>query len=509
MAKTRRKMCRILSPLILSFSLFPAASSVLFALAESPKWTFQGEASFSASPAAGWNGVIYAGSEDYRIYALSPDNGDEIWSLATDDWIQSSPAVAADGTIYVGSWDFFLYALSPEGHLLWWFETDNFIYSSPAVGPNGNIYFGSADTFLYCVDPAGNLRWVFPTGDWIDSSPAIGNDGTVYFGSWDGFFYAVNDQGLREWEYYTGEILVSSPALDRAGRVYFGAGNHLLALDTNPELSEEERLLWSFETGGLVDSSPAIGSDGTVYFGSGDGRLYAVGPDGTEAWTYQTGDGIFSSPAVAEDGSVFVGSGDGFLHAVDSSGSLIRKFETDDWVDAAPLLTSGGDLYFSSFDGTLYAYSGAGDPAHSDWPQFRADPRRSGIEPMDFRRWLEFQGSNPESASPSEDSFGDGMPNLVRYAFELPIREEPGRTYPELLHRTDGTVEYRFPIDRRKRDLEFEPQVSENLVSWEQSGYQIEEGPEAVVHGTVTMPDSEAPSRFFRLNIILKQPLSP
>jgi len=73
---------------------------------------------------------------------------------------------------------------------------------------------------------------------------------------------------------------------------------------------------WIFQSAAPIVSSPAIAADGSVLVGSQDGRVYAVGRDGTVRWSYATGDIIFSSPAVAHDGTIYIGSDDDHLYAL-------------------------------------------------------------------------------------------------------------------------------------------------------------------------------------------------
>jgi hypothetical protein len=50
------------------------------------------------------------GSDDGKLFAINPD-GTEKWTFSTGDTVRSSPAIGFDGTIYVGSYDGRLYAI--------------------------------------------------------------------------------------------------------------------------------------------------------------------------------------------------------------------------------------------------------------------------------------------------------------------------------------------------------------------------------------------------------------
>ena len=55
----------------------------------------------SSSPAV-VGGVVYVGSIDSYVYALSASTGNLLWIYLTTGIVESSPAVA-DGVVYVGS----------------------------------------------------------------------------------------------------------------------------------------------------------------------------------------------------------------------------------------------------------------------------------------------------------------------------------------------------------------------------------------------------------------------
>jgi eukaryotic-like serine/threonine-protein kinase len=60
------------------------------------------------------NGVVYVGSGDGKVYALSASTGAQLWSFPTGNAIVSSLAVA-NGVVYGGSEDDNLYAFDISG----------------------------------------------------------------------------------------------------------------------------------------------------------------------------------------------------------------------------------------------------------------------------------------------------------------------------------------------------------------------------------------------------------
>jgi outer membrane protein assembly factor BamB len=234
----------------------------------------------------------------------------------------------SNGIVYVGSGDQNVYALSAgDGTEQWRFETGDAVVSSPAVA-NDTVYVGSEDESVYALNTGdGTERWAFETGDEVHSSPAV-VEGTVYIGSWDGDVYALNaGDGTEQWRFGIGGPLNSSPAV-ADGTVYVGGdyGNTLYALNAGDGTEQ-----WRFETDDNV-SAPAV-VDGTAYVGSEDNTVYALNAgDGTKQWSFQPGDRqswplrsgeeVHSSPAVA-NGAVYVGSGDGNVYAL-ARGNVLK-----------------------------------------------------------------------------------------------------------------------------------------------------------------------------------------
>ena len=103
-----------------------------------------------------------------------------IWTFTTGGWVLTAPVVV-DGMVYVGSDDGKLYALTADsGERLWSFATGDVVRSVPSV-VDGTVYFGSNDNHLYALHAAtGEELWRYDTGGWVQYSPVVGN-GKVYF----------------------------------------------------------------------------------------------------------------------------------------------------------------------------------------------------------------------------------------------------------------------------------------------------------------------------------------
>jgi outer membrane protein assembly factor BamB len=114
--------------------------------------------------------------------STAPNTNQTLWSYTTGDCVLSSPAVAG-GMVFVGSNDNKVYALSAAtGTEVWNYTTGGSVgWSSPAVA-GGVVYVGSYDYKVYALDAAtGAQVWNYTTGSCVVSSPAVAG-GVVYVG---------------------------------------------------------------------------------------------------------------------------------------------------------------------------------------------------------------------------------------------------------------------------------------------------------------------------------------
>lgn len=161
-----------------------------------PKWLYRSGGNISSSPAIATDGTIYIHvfKTTSELHAVNHDSSNK-WICQTygykinDDYPHSSPAIGIDRTIYIGSNDHKLYAITPDGTAKWSYETKTPIRSSAAIGSDGKIFFGSDDG-LYVLTLDGNLKWYYEIKSGIRSSPAIGQNGQLYLSSFDGMLYA-------------------------------------------------------------------------------------------------------------------------------------------------------------------------------------------------------------------------------------------------------------------------------------------------------------------------------
>jgi outer membrane protein assembly factor BamB/tRNA A-37 threonylcarbamoyl transferase component Bud32 len=312
-----------------------------------PLWRFACEDEVRSSPTV-YDGVVYIGSYDHNLYAISADDGKFLWKYATEGGIASSPCVY-EGRVFVGSADRLLYAISVgTGRILWTCPTQGSVWSSP-MAALGHVFFGSDDRFLYAANVhSGRVVWKFEVEGAVRSSPAVGN-GIVCAGCEGGGVYTVDMSGQLRWRFRARGGVTSSPALTEEA-VYVGSlDKNVYSLDIRSGWS-----VWRYRAGGPIVSSPAV-SEGIVFIGSVDGYLYALdAEDGRLVWRYATEGQVNSNPAVAE-GVVYFGSVDGAVYSLDAqTGTLRWRFQTDGPVTSSPMVVDGV-VYIGSTDRYVYA----------------------------------------------------------------------------------------------------------------------------------------------------------
>ena len=285
-----------------------------------------------------------------------------LWSFATGGWVVTAPAVA-DGVVYAGSDDYSLYALDAEtGSLLWSYQTGDVIRSTPTVA-DGRVFFGSNDNHIYALDAAtGTEIWKYDTGEWVQHSPEVGG-GKVYFGA-----YSERDRKVHALDAATGELVwvaehpfpigaEHSPAF-MGGKVYAQGAEYgqFYALD-----AATGEVAWQSEVGGYVESAPTV-LDGVVYL-TVVNRAYAFREEtGEVIWEVNTEEfPARDFPALVVDGIYYLAPSNNVYALVAATGEELWRYESY-MLSTAPVV-AGGVLYGASGDAeyifALDATSGA------------------------------------------------------------------------------------------------------------------------------------------------------
>lgn len=280
------------------------------------QWLFHARAGIASTPAVA-DGMVVFLARDGSVHALDTASGAPVWTFRTqgealfaahgmygqplepepvqDPWdlYLSSPLIY-DGKVYVGSSDHRVYALdSRSGKLAWAFRTGGMVHSSPVLA-GSNIVVGSWDGAVYALDAAsGAEKWRYQTqGEQkhsimfgVQASPSVDGE-TVYVGSRDGYFYALDAaSGKRKWRYDAhGAWVVSTAAIDDEN-VYVGTSDTglLLALDkqSGAEKYRYSTKVWNF-------ASPLRAGDALIG-ASMKGELVGLdAASGALRWHYRT-----------------------------------------------------------------------------------------------------------------------------------------------------------------------------------------------------------------------------
>jgi len=348
------------------------------------KWKFETGGAVHSAPAI-VDGTVYFTSFDGFCYALNAGTGVlqwkfktggekvngrvSLWTMKPDnqymddpfDFFLSSPIVH-DSLVYFGSADGGLYAVSAKtGEQKWKLQTGGIIHTSPAFY-NNTIYAGGWDTYMYAVDAqTGAVKWKFKTGsdtayhqlEGIQASALI-YDSLVYFGARDGYFYALNaETGTIVWKYSANNSWILTTAAAKDGIVYTGTSDTHVFLAFDAKTGKQ---IFKVEANGYVYSSPAIAGN-AVYFGDFSGQLLAV--DITTGKIkdkfYTDGRKQFAGTVLKKDSVDFPTAAEGAdLSLYSSTVKGMNNLYKLGPIVSSPCIDNS-IIYFGSSDGYLYA----------------------------------------------------------------------------------------------------------------------------------------------------------
>jgi len=217
------------------------------------------------------------------FFVLNIDDGQELWSFETDNYILQTPTRFGD-VIYVGGSYYApdieideggpmrVYALDAEsGTPIWEYEAlDGFIKRMYAT-EHSLVYIAYQD-FVNGVDAqTGELSWRRDTGNWVPS--LLGVDDTAYFGSANTLVYAFDTtSGDIRWKHNilvgTFNYVMGSPVHVQDDLYFLTQHGDIMALNRSDGL-----LLWHISTG-ITPRDGLTVSGGWLYFGDIDGVVY-------------------------------------------------------------------------------------------------------------------------------------------------------------------------------------------------------------------------------------------
>jgi outer membrane protein assembly factor BamB len=238
-------------------------------------------------------GVAYFSSEDFNVYAVDIETGQELWRYSLDEEPQARRIPIIDRTAYIGAWDGHLYAIDIDtGKLVWRSTTDDsgraslpdqvpFVTVVPIVTEDA-VYFTDWAGNLFAVDRVnGRQIWRFDP-ETVDSRHVGSRSfmtlvGEVLYYSTleDRHLYGVDRKsGQKVWSNEIDGIAYGPVPADGAIALYF----EVLASESGEDVKmfmramdmNTRQVLWSADD---AASGPSV-VDGVVYYGGTDGTVH-------------------------------------------------------------------------------------------------------------------------------------------------------------------------------------------------------------------------------------------
>lgn len=235
--------------------------------------------------------VVAVGSEDGGLYVYDAQTGaPRPWSpFRTGDKVWSTPVIA-NGVVYFGSHDHNIYAVSlSNGRELWRFPTGGAVVARPLLFQD-MVLVGSFDRNLYALNAKdGALRWKFQAKNWFWAGAV--SDGKVIFApSMDGNLYALDAGGSPLWAHDMGSPIVATPVLLPRGLVVASKAGKVSLLDSSPADLGKNREVHSRTFPDTSVTAPLTTAGDSVYLGALDSTVRRIQVKDTlnKVWCFKT-----------------------------------------------------------------------------------------------------------------------------------------------------------------------------------------------------------------------------
>lgn len=139
--------------------------------------------------------MVVVGSNDFIVTAVVAKTGAVLWKTPTGAEVRGGGAFDEKrGYVAFGSFDGKVYILSVQnGEVVFSYQTGGPVYSTPYI-EGDFLYVGSTDKRVYCFNLEKlDLQWSFETSARVFASPLV-VEGKVYIGSNDGRFYELDSK---------------------------------------------------------------------------------------------------------------------------------------------------------------------------------------------------------------------------------------------------------------------------------------------------------------------------
>jgi outer membrane protein assembly factor BamB len=348
-------------------------------------WRYVTNNPIVSGPVVAPDGMIYFGTENFRVWALRPD-GTQRWVYelpGTGNYLPPSYLLLDHlGHVVFGTDNGYVIGLQTDvtdsnPKEAWQFDTRNAPYgtvdpqsvrAAPGASDNtGRTYFGTEAGTLYELDNGSFAGVHRAEGEGaVRAGAAVTPDGTVIWGNARGSLYGDRSSGGNKWRVVLDGAISTTPATGGDSTTYVATdAGSVFAITTDGQ----QRWRVSPSEGKPLRGAPSLGPDGTIYVGADNGRLYALDPaSGATKWSFATQGPLTAAATVGADGLIYLGSNDSRLYVLAPDGRLQTDFQMDGPIDrASPAIGAGGTLYVGTRSGTLYALK-SGTPSTPSTP---------------------------------------------------------------------------------------------------------------------------------------------
>lgn len=218
-----------------------------------------------------------------KVFALDANDGREIWSFESANYILQTPIVYGDSLYLAGNFNApepveegghtRLYSLNvADGDVRWIYESEDG-FTKRLYATDSTVAFVGYQDFVNGVDAvSGQLRWRMNAGNWVPS--LSGQDESIYFGSANTIVHALEvDSGEILWqhniEHGTFNYVLGAPVRVEDELYFLTQHGDIMALD-----ALSGALLWELPTG--ITSRVGLSvSGGWIFIGDEKGVVSA------------------------------------------------------------------------------------------------------------------------------------------------------------------------------------------------------------------------------------------
>ena len=236
-------------------------------------WQFQADAGIRAGAKIGGDRIVFGDTEG-NVYAVDEAQGELVWKFEHPDEMLPDLSIDDERVYVTYLWGQVIALDIRDGSLTWWFDTGNVIYS-PAVEREGSIYVSVQAQGTYALDAeTGEQRWL--NGRTGSARFITADDEKLFLGLPQGYAVAL-DRAKGEVLWYR---LVNHRGVKSFGAI---STESLLVATWNSEMVSLSKDTGEFNWISKIGDEETVGtptivavSDDVAYVGWDYGSLYAV-----------------------------------------------------------------------------------------------------------------------------------------------------------------------------------------------------------------------------------------